>query len=169
MLRIFCVDKLGVTVEDIYFRDPDPAPDQQGDERGVRVELRVREPQPWRGSTYASQRIVVDQAVWRADFLESVRAGPGSKDRMHHHPAMIDSEPRTRTFDRSLTEDPIAWLEAQLSDVLPLLEAAKVPDAESYRPAADALRATLPEVVGSVRETLDGVRGGRLATEPNAP
>jgi hypothetical protein len=166
VLRVLCIDSLAVTIEDLYFVDPDPAPGQDGPERGIRVELRLTEPQPWRGSIYASQRIVVDQAVWRADFLESVGRGPGSKDRMHHHPTMTESEPGARVFDRSLTQDPMGWLEAQLSDALSLLGAAKVADLEAYRRSADALRAALPEIIGTARTTLDQVRAGRLALGP---
>lgn len=169
MLRVFCVDDLAVTIEDLYFRDPDPDPGQEGDERGIRVELRLRERQPWRGTIYAAQRVVVDQAVWRADFLESVAGGPGSRDRMHHHPAMADSEPGRRTFSEDLTADPIGFLEARLSDPIPLLEDAKVPDAHKYGPSAAALREALPEIIQAATATLDGVRAGRLAREPSAP
>jgi hypothetical protein len=166
VLRVFCIDSLAVTIEDLYFVDPDPAPGQPGPERGIRVELRLLEPQPWRGSIYASQRIVAGQAVWRADFLESVARGPGSKDRMHHHPAMADNEPGDRVFTRSLTGDPIGWLEAQLGDAVSLLAAAKVSDAEAYGPSADALRAALPEIIGTAGATLEEVRAGRLAVGP---
>jgi hypothetical protein len=166
MLRMLCIDRLGVTIEDLYFVDPDPVAGQEGPERGIRVELRLMEPQPLRGSIYASQRIVADQAVWRADFLESVGRGPGSKDRMHHHPVMIDNEPGGRVFSRSLTDDPMRWLEAQLSDVIPILEASGVPDAGTYRPSAAALQAALPEIIGMATATLDEVRAGRLALAP---
>jgi hypothetical protein len=166
MLRVLCIDKLAVTIEDLYFVDPNPAPGQEGPERGIRVELRLMQAQPQRGSIYASQRIVADQAVWRADFLESVSRGPGSKDRMHHHPVMVDNEPNDRVFSRSLTDDPLGWLEAQLSDVIPLLQGSGVPDAETYRPSAAALQAALPEIIGSATATLEEVRAGRLALAP---
>jgi hypothetical protein len=163
---VFCVGSLAVTIEDLYFVDPEPEPGQPGPERGIRVELRLLEPQPWRGSIYASQRIVADQAVWRADFLESIDRGPGSKDRMHHHPAMTGNEPGDRVFARSLTEDPMGWLEAQLDGAVALLAAAGVPDAGTYEASADALRTALPEITGTARTTLDEVRAGRLALGP---
>ena len=166
MLRVLCVDSLAVTIEDLYFVDPDPAPGQDGPERGVRVELRLLEPQPRRGSIYASQRIVADQAVWRADFLESVERGPGSKDRMHHHPTMNGNEPGGRVFTRDLTEDPMGWLETRLGDTAALLKAADIPDLDAYLPSADALRAALPEIMATARTTLDEVRAGRLASRP---
>ncbi|GAA2448360.1 hypothetical protein GCM10010191_77270 [Actinomadura vinacea] len=164
MLRVFCFDSLGVTVEDVFLIDPDPV--RGGRERGVRVELRLLDPEPWRGSINASQRVVADRAVWRADFLETAA---DTKDRMHHHPGMIDNEPGQRVFTEDLTGDPMGWLESQLADAVPLLESAKVEDPERHRPAADALRENLAEVVTSVSAVLDRVRAGDLAKTPVRP
>ncbi|MFG2091185.1 hypothetical protein [Spirillospora sp. NPDC048824] len=163
MLRVFCFHTLGITVEDLYLVDPDPH--RGGHERGVRVELRLLGTPSWRGSPNASQQVVVDQAVWRADFLESVTGGPGSKDRMHHHPGMLDNEPGRRVFEPGLTADPMGWLEHRLSDVLPLLKAAHV-DARSHHASAEALREAAPEVAGTVATALGEVRAGTLATTP---
>lgn len=165
MLRVFCVDTLAVTVEDLYFVDPNPAPGQDGPERGIRVELRLLEPQEHRGTIYAAQRIVAGQAVWRADLLESVERGPGSRDRMHYHPAMHDSEPGQRVFTRDLTSDPMTWLTTQLATPESLLTAAGVPG-EPHEASCEALRAALPEIVTSARTTLEAVRAGHLATTP---
>lgn len=164
MLRVFCFQTLGITVEDLYLPAPDP--DGGGHERGVRVELRVLDTPPWRGSPNASQQIVVDRAVWRADFLESVAGGPGSKDRMHHHPGMTDNEPGRRVFAPGLTADPMGWLKHQLSDVMPLLEAAGVDT--GHHASAAAIREATPELVGTVATVLGEVRAGTLATEPKA-
>ena len=163
MLRVFCFRTLGITVEDLYLIDPDP--DRGGHERGVRVELRLLDEPAWRGSPNASQPVVVDRAVWRADFLESVAGGPGSKDRMHHHPGMLGNEPGRRVFAPGLTADPMGWLRLQLSDVLPHLEAAGV-DTRPHRASAEALREAAPEVVGTVATVLGEVRAGTLATAP---
>ncbi|MFD0687588.1 hypothetical protein [Actinomadura fibrosa] len=165
MLRVFCLGGLGITVEDVYLIDPDP--DRGGHERGVRVELRLLPLQPWRGTRNAAQPIVADRAVWRADFLESVAGGPGSKDRMHHHPGMVDSEPGRRVFVPGLTADPMGWLKHQLFDVLPLLEAAGV-DADAHRASAEEIRDAIPEIVGTVATVLGEVREGILATSPTA-
>ena len=164
MLRAFCFGTLGLTVEDLYLIDPDP--DRGGHERGVRVELRMVEPQAWRGSPNASQRIVLDQALWRADFLESVAGGPGTKDRMHHHPGMRDNQPGRRVFAPDLTDDPMAWLEKQLNDLTPLLEAAGVPDTAEHQKAGAALRDNLTEIVATVTTVLSEVRAGTLARSP---
>jgi hypothetical protein len=169
MLRVYCVENLAVTIEDLYFHDPEPAPGQEGDERGIRVELRLLDPQPWRGTRYAAQRIVVDQAVWRADFLESIAAGPGTKDRMHHHPAMRDNEPGGRTYSEDMTADPMAFLAAQLADPIALLAGAGIPDPDGYAAAAEALREALPEILRTADTTLAAVRAGRLATQPALP
>ncbi|TDD86081.1 hypothetical protein [Actinomadura rubrisoli] len=165
MLRVFCLGSLGITVEDLYLIDPDP--DRGGHERGVRVELRLLDPRPWRGSPNASQPVIADRAVWRADFLESVAGGPGTKDRMHHHPGMADNEPGRRVFLPALTADPMGWLEQHLLDVLPLLEAAEV-DPAPHRPSAEALREATPEIVGTVTTVLTRVREGALATSPTS-
>jgi hypothetical protein len=166
LLCAFGFGSLGVMIEDLYFIDPDPEPGQEGAERGVRVELRLLEPQRRRGSVYASQRVVIDQALWRADFFESVSGGPGSKDRMHHHPLMEGDEPGDRVFDPALTADPIGWLRDQLSGVTDILEAAK---ADWGEPDVAALRAAVPLMVGTVTTLLEQVRAGELALAPTGP
>jgi hypothetical protein len=163
MLSVFCFDRLAVTVRDLYFVDPDPAPGQEGPERGVRVELRLVEPQPWRGSIYASQRIVVDTSLLRVDLLESVERGPGSRDRVHHHPVVTDNEPGSRVFDRALTSDPVAWLRARLADPRALLVTAGIRDLADYDESVAELTASVEQVVEAVAGTLERVRAGELA------
>lgn len=166
MLCTFGFGTLAVSAEAIYFVDPNPKPGQEGPERGVRVELRLVRPEPHRGSVYAAQEYVLDRAVFRADFLESVERGPGSKDRMHYHPGMQDNEPDKRVFDKALTSDPMGWLAAQLADPIALLDAAGVPSAKDHEPSAEALRAQLPFVIDSISTLLAKVRNGDLANAP---
>jgi hypothetical protein len=166
LLCAFGFGSLGVTIEDLYFIDPEPEPGQEGAERGVRVELRLLEPQRWRGSVYASQPVLIDQALWRADFFESVSGGPGTKDRMHHHPLMEGDEPGRRVFDPALTADPMGWLRDQLSGVTNTLEAA---EADWDEPDAAALRAAAPLLVGTVTTLLEQVRAGEIALAPTRP
>lgn len=166
MLCTFGFGTLAVSAEAIYFVDPNPKPGQEGAERGVRVELRLVRPEPHRGSIYASQEYVLDQAVFRADFLESVERGPGSKDRMHYHPGMHGNEPDNRVFDKALTSDPMGWLAAQLADPIALLDAAGVPSAKEHEESAEALRAELPFVIDSIATLLAKVRSGDLAKAP---
>ena len=166
MYCTFGFGSLAVTAEALYFVDPNPAQGQEGPERGVRVELRIVSPLPHRGTIYASQPYVLDQTVLRADFLESVARGPGSKDRMHYHPAMRDSEPGERVFDRALTADPIAWLAARLADPEALLRDAAIPTPDHHKTAADALRAELPFIINTISTLLTKVRNGSLAAAP---
>lgn len=163
MLQAFCFGMLGVTLEDLYFIDPTPAPGQEGPERGVRVELRLLPPQEWRGSVYAAQRFVLDEALWRADFFESVERGPGSGDRMHHHPEMAGNEPGSRVFDRSLTRDPFAWLEERLADPP---EACRTPEHDA---SVKELLANVPQIVEAARAMLARVHAGELALVPTRP
>lgn len=163
MMQAFCFGTLGVTLEDLYFIDPTPAPGQEGPERGVRVELRLLPAQEWRGSVYAAQRFVLDEALWRADFFESVERGPGSRDRMHHHPEMDGNEPGSRVFDRTLTQDPFAWLERRLTD---LPEPCRAPEHEA---GAAELLANAPRIVEAARTMLARVHAGELALAPTRP
>ncbi len=167
MRSVVCFGRLAVLVEALSFLDPDPGPDQEGPERGVRVELRVLADEPHRGSVYASQRIVVDRALWRCDLLESVAGGPGSADRMHHHPVMHDDEPGDRVFDPALGADPIPWLERRLAGTDRLLEDPAVDTGAVSRGDVAELLASLPQVLDLVATTLARVRTGELATAPS--
>ena len=88
MLYVFGFERTGVAVGDLYLVDPEPEPGQEGAERGVRVEVRLLERGPLRGSIYSARPIEVARPVWRADLLESVDGPPRSFDRTHYHPAM---------------------------------------------------------------------------------
>jgi hypothetical protein len=164
-MSAFCFDRVAVTVEAIYFVDPDPRPDNEGPERGVRVEVRRVDRFPHQGTVYAAQPFVLGTAIWRADFLESVAAGPGSADRMHYHPLMADSEPGSRVFDTAIPADPIGWLREQLSDLDALL-AGKVDRPEDFEADAAALRDEVPQIAAAAATTLERVRAGELAQAP---
>jgi hypothetical protein len=162
MLYAFGFERVGVVVSDLYFVNPRPLPGQEGAERGVRLELRVLERQPLKGSIYSAQPIVVDQPLWRVDLLESVDSEPGSLDRAHHHPAFEGWEPGQRHFVPELTAAPLEWMAAQLADLDALLVEARVsPDAAGPGDAA-ALRAAVPEIVDAVRRLLARVAAGEL-------
>jgi hypothetical protein len=165
MMITFCFDKLGFTVEDIYFVDPDPYPGQEGPERGVRVELRVLDPQPQRGSVYSSPKIVLDTAIWRVDLLESVAAGPGSHDRVHYHPGMAANEPGDRVFDPALSDDPAGWLAGRLAEPEKIL-GDKFGDLMPYAADIAAIRGESGAMVATVSTLLARVRAGELARAP---
>jgi hypothetical protein len=162
MLYAFGFERVGVLVGDLYFVNPRPLPGQEGAERGVRLELRVLQRQPLRGSIYSAQPIVVDQPVWRVDLLESVDSPPGSLDRAHHHPAFDGWEPGERHFVPELSAAPVAWLAERLADLDGVLAMAKVPPGTAGPGDAAALRQAAPEIVDTVRRLLARVAAGEL-------
>ena len=87
MLYVYGFDRVGVAVGDLFFVDPRPHKGQEGAEHGVRLELRLIERGPLRGTIYSATPIAVERPVWRVDLLESVDGRPGSFDRTHYHPA----------------------------------------------------------------------------------
>lgn len=163
MLYLFGFERIGVLVSDLYFVDPDPAPGQEGAERGARLEVRLLERQPLRGSVYSAQPIGVGRPIWRADLLETVAGPPASFDRTHHHPAFDGWEPGGRTFDLDLSARPVDWVGDRLADLDGLLAAAGVgPSEVGARDAAD-LRDAVPEILTALQRLLDRVHAGELA------
>lgn len=163
MLQAWGFDRVGVVASDLYFVDPDPTPGQEGPEHGVRLEVRVLERPPLTGSIYAAQPIVIDRPIWRADLLETFEGPPGSYDRTHHHPRFRGWEPGRRQYDESMTEDPIAWLADQLSDLPALLAGAEL-DTEVAGPSdALDLAQAAPSIAEAVAGLLARVRAGELA------
>ena len=169
MLYVFGFERVGVVVGDLYFVDPLPAEGQEGAEHGVRVELRVLDRGPLRGSVYSAQPIEVAEPVWRADLLESVAGRPGSHDRTHHHPAFTGWNPGHRVFVRELSADPLGWLGGKLADLDGLLDAAGFPADTAGPHDADHLRSVTPEIVAAAQRLLDQVRAGELGATPRDP
>jgi hypothetical protein len=166
MLYAFGFERVGVVVGDLYHVDPHPAQGQEGPERGVRVELRVLERGPLKGSVYSARPIGIAQPIWRADLLETVEGRPGSFDRTHHHPVFRGWDPTRRVFTRELSADPLGWLGAKLADLDDLLAAAGFPAETAGPDDAERLRAVAPEIVDAARRLLDQVRAGELGTPP---
>lgn len=165
MIVAYVFERLGVTVESIYFLEPDPDPGEEGPERGVRVELRVIQRHPRTGSMYSAYPVDIATAIWRADLLESVEAGPGSRDRMHFHPEMADDEPCDRVFDPAIRADPFDWLADKLEGIAAIV-ARKVDDPDSYGADIAEIVRNTPRIVESARDMLAQVHVGELALAP---
>jgi hypothetical protein len=168
MLYAFGFERIGVVASDLYFVDPNPGPNQEGPEQGVRVEVRMLEPGDLHGSIYSARPIAVERPIWRADLLESVDGRPGSFDRTHHHPRFTGWNPGRRVFAPDLSADPLGWLAAQLADLGALLAAAGFPADTAAPGDAGELRRAAPEVVAAARTLLGRVRSGELGN-PSAP
>ena len=162
MLYAFGFERLGVMVSDLYFVNPRPAKGQEGAERGVRLEVRVLERQPLKGSIYSAQPIVVDRPIWRVDLLEAVDSPPGSLDRAHHHPAFDGWEPGERHFVPELSAAPVEWLAERLADLDGVLAQAGVAADVVAPNDAAALRDAVPEIVDALRRLLARVAAGEL-------
>lgn len=166
MLYVFGFERVGVLVGDIYTVDPEPAPGQEGAERGVRLELRVLDRGALVGSIYSATPIAAGQPVWRVDLLETVAGPPGSFDRTHHHPAFTGWEPGRRVFARELSADPLGWLGGMLADLDALVAAAGLPPDMAGPDDAASLRRVAPEIVEVTGRLLEQVRSGDLGREP---
>jgi hypothetical protein len=166
MLYMFGFDRVGVVVGDLYFVDPQPEKGQEGAEHGVRLELRLIERGPLKGTIYSAYPISVEDPVWRADFLESVDGRPGSFDRTHHHPAFTEWSPGNRVFTRELSADPLAWLAGKLADLDAVLAEAGFPADTAGPDDAAELRLAAPEIVAATARLLERVRAGELGIIP---
>jgi hypothetical protein len=166
VLYVFGFERVGVVVGDLFFVDPTPRAGQEGAERGVRLEVRLVGRPELRGSIYSVQPITIDQAIWRADFLETVEGAPGSHDRTHHHPRVRGWEPGKREWEDALAADPIGWLGQKLSDLDTLVEQSEIDAAAIDPDDARQLRDAVPEILDVVRRLLDKVRAGELANPP---
>lgn len=167
MLYLFGFDRVGVVLGDLYFVDPEPGPGQEGPEHGVRLEVRLLE----QGSTpdgtiYASRPITVGKPIWRADLLESVAGATGSFDRVHHHAAYRGWEPGGRSFDPGLSEDPVGWVGAALSNLPWLLKQAEMSPDDVGPDDERQLAAAVPEIKAALRRLIEQVQSGELAAGP---
>jgi hypothetical protein len=115
-------------------------------EHGVRLELRLREPQEHRGSESAAQKIVADRPVWRADLFDRIDGEPGAFEAGHYHPRFDGVEPCARNWTEEIKATPWDWLHGQLVDIAGLAAAGGV---ELPDPVTDAeqIRADAPAIV----------------------
>jgi hypothetical protein len=126
--------------------------DNEPPEHGARVEVRLLDPDPRRGSRAAAQRVVIDQPVFRADLFDRLDLPPGNMLCAHFHPTFEGVEPSARHWDDALVADPTGWLEAVLSDLASALGRSGLVDPTEAWVQADAaaLREATPEVTRAV-------------------
>lgn len=167
MLYIFGFQRIGVVMSDLYFIDPDPAPGQEGAERGVRLEVRFLERQPLEGSIYSAQPIAVGRPLWRADMLERADGPAGTFDRTHHHPAFRGWEPGSRRYEKDMSAAPLDWVAERLGDPEALLREAEVSVEDIPKSDIDDLRQAVPEILDTLKRLLDRVHAGELAQRPS--
>jgi hypothetical protein len=117
-------------------------------EHGVRVELRLREPQPQRGTESAAQRIVADQPFWRADLFDRVDGVRGGFEAAHFHPRFSGPEPCERHWEDVVKATPWEWLHDRLSDVTGVATAAGV---RLTAPDDEHIRADAPVIVAAAQ------------------
>jgi hypothetical protein len=129
-------------------------------ERGARVEVRLLELAPKRGSRYAAERVVLDQPVFRADLFDQTDSPPGNLKSAHFHPSFDGIEPSDRNWRAAIKEDPTGWLAGELNDLPGLLarSGADVADAAWLASDTAALRAVVPAIVAAVEQTFAEVR-----------
>lgn len=129
-------------------------------ERGARLEVRLLEHEPARGTRYAAERVVVDAPVFRADLFDVVGEPVGNLRSAHFHPYFDGIEPCDRHWRPVIKQDPIAWLEGELGDLRALLERGRVDIAQASWVDEDgaALRAAIPVVTAAVERAWDTAR-----------
>lgn len=138
MLTAFVYNEVAVLVRHWFEIDLDDS----HLEHGARIELRLLEPQPHRGTESAAQRIVADRPLWRADLFDLVDGVPAGFEAAHFHPRFHGVEPSRRHWADEVKAAPWDWLRGQLSDVgVVATEAGAAladPAGESERVRADA-------------------------------
>jgi hypothetical protein len=162
MLITFAFDHVAVVAADLYFQHPNPPPGQEGAEHGVRLELRHIEAGELRGSAYSARPLCITEPLWRVDLLRSVRATGMVLDRAHHHPTFTAWDESARVFVDELRDEPLAWLEKELSDLPAVLRRAGAMKGVGTPRDLAELRLALPRILASVRWLLDLTLAGEL-------
>lgn len=149
MQYVFVLKETAVTVSHWY------EVGEQDEEHGARVEVRALQQTPQRESMSASQLIVIDQVIFRADLFDLVgdRERPGNMKRAHYHTLFIGNDPDGRQWSRDLSaNDPFQWLTQQLSALSSLAAGANF---QLHDPEAEIaeLEHHLPEIVDLARQS----------------
>jgi hypothetical protein len=96
-------------------------------EHGARIKVRLRSPQPHRGTESSAQRIVADQPLWRADLFDRIDGVRGGFEAAHFHPRFDGVEPCERHWADEIKAAPGDCLHDQLSDIAGVAAAAGTP------------------------------------------
>ena len=153
MQQAFVFENVAVLVFP-WFEPGEPA------ERGTRVEVRLLEQQPPRGSRFAAQRVVIDHPVFRADLFDQVTSPPGNLKSAHFHPNFEGVEPSDRFWRDEVKKDPAGWLASELSDLGKVLERGGVDTSGVAWVESDAasVRDAIPTIVAACEATWETVR-----------
>lgn len=147
MLTAFVYNEVAVLVRHWFEIDLDDS----HLEHGARIELRLLDDQPHRGTESAAQRIVADRPVWRADLFDRIGGVPAGFEAAHFHPYFDGVEPSRRHWAEQVKAAPWEWLHGQLSDLDAVITAAGAtledPASESER-----VRADVDTIVASARD-----------------
>lgn len=119
-------------------------------EHGARIELRLLEPQPHRGTESAAQRTVVDGVFWRADLFGRLDRPDAPWSAAHFHPRFHGVEPCDRVWSADLTADPWGWLATRLERFDELVRDAGV-DPSAVTADAGDVRAFAGRIVATAR------------------
>ncbi|MBO0874638.1 MAG: hypothetical protein J2P19_14710 [Pseudonocardia sp.] len=147
MLTAFVYNEVAVLVRHWFEIDLDDS----HLEHGSRIELRLLEPQPHRGTESAAQRIVADRPLWRADLFDLIGGAPSGFEAAHFHPYFDGVEPSRRHWADEVKAAPWDWLHGRLRDVAAVASEAGVPLAD---PAGESerVRADVDTIVASARD-----------------
>ena len=119
-------------------------------EHGVRLELRLLDSEPHRGTESAAQKFVIDRPVWRADLFDRLDQPAGTFSAAHYHPTFEGNEPCARVFRPEVAADPWSWATSQLADIGALCEANLIP-VDAVRVDIDAVAEEAAHIVESAQ------------------
>ena len=119
-------------------------------EHGARVELRVLDREPHRGTESAAQKIVADRPVWRADLFDRLDGVPGGFEAAHFHPRFEGVEPCARNWADEVRAEPWEWLRGRLSDIADVAASGGV-RLRDPRLETEQVRADATEIVAAAR------------------
>jgi hypothetical protein len=153
MLQAFVFETVAVLV--FPWSEPGDPP-----ERGTRVEVRLLDDEPHRGSYAAAQRFVIDGPVFRADLFDQTTHPAGNLRAAHFHDHFDGIEPTDRLWPDGIRSNPTGWLAGELADLANVLArgGATGLDADAVARDAVGVRDAIPAIVDAAEATWASVR-----------